>query len=114
MKIAELTPRSRNVDLVVTVVEKKEPRTVLSRKDGREHELQEVVVADDTGSILMSVWDGKWEVEEGKNYRISNGYVTLVRGSMRLSLGRYGKLEETEEPVEANLDNNMSEKSFRY
>ena len=56
-KVSELTPRSRGVDLLVKVVEKLDEREVTARASGRQHRIAEFLVGDDTGSIIMTLWD---------------------------------------------------------
>ncbi|MDH5441336.1 MAG: single-stranded DNA-binding protein, partial [Candidatus Bathyarchaeota archaeon] len=46
-------------------------------------------------------------------YKLTNGYANLFRGSLRLTIGRTGSLEESEEEVgDVNTENNMSEKRY--
>ena len=109
--IAELTPRSRGVDLTVKVVEKLDEREVTARASGRQHRVAEFLVGDESGSIIMTLWDKDIDkVEVGKTYEIKNAFVNTFRNSMRLSTGRYGSIEESEKEVEANTDNNLSDK----
>ena len=111
VKISQLTPRSRNVNLVAKVVSKAPERVVASQYDQKEHRLSEILIADETGAINLVLWDEKIDqVEEGTTIKIVNGYIKLFRGKMQLNLGRYGTLEEAEEPIEeVNLENNLSE-----
>ncbi|MCD6235625.1 MAG: hypothetical protein J7J94_01335 [Thaumarchaeota archaeon] len=111
VKIGQLTPRSRNVNLVAKVVSKSPERVVASQYDQKEHRLSEVLIADETGAINLVLWDEKIDqVEEGNTIKVVNGYIKLFRGKMQLNLGRYGNLEEAEETIEeVNLENNLSE-----
>lgn len=106
---------SRGVNTTVKVVSKTEPREVTSRSDGSAHRVCEALVGDDTGSLYLTLWDDAIDdVVEEQVLKISNGYVNLFRGSMRLNIGRYGSSEVVEEaPFEdVNLDNNLSSKQF--
>ena len=111
VKIGELSPRSRGINLVAKVVSKSPERTVTSQYDQSEHRLSELLIADETGAINLVLWDDKIDqVEEGSTIKITNGFVKLFRGKMQLNLGRYGAVEETEETIEElNLENNLSE-----
>jgi len=111
VKISQLTPRSRNVNLIAKVVSKSPERVVSSQYDQKEHRLSEILIADETGAINLVLWDDKIDqVEEGSTIKITNGFVKLFRGKMQLNLGRYGAVEETEETIEElNLENNLSE-----
>jgi len=115
VKVGDLTQYSRSVNTVVRVISKTEPREVTSRADQSAHKVCEALVADETGSVYMTLWDEKIdELEDDSVIRITNGYINLFRGSMRLNLGRYGSYEVLEEaPFEdVNLDNNLSSKVF--
>lgn len=108
MKISEMRPRAR-VDTTFKVLEKNEPRETRTGK-----RVTEAVVGDDSGTVLMTLWEETiGEVDVGKTYTITNGYANLFRGSLRLTTGRMGSLEESEEEVgEVNTENNMSEKRY--
>lgn len=111
MNVSELTPRSRGVDLTLQVVEKKEERDVTVRSTGKNHRVAEFLVGDDSGVILLSLWDDNIDaIEIGKTYELKNGYVSIFRNSMRLNTGKYGSIEASEQSVEANTENNLSDK----
>ena len=115
VKVGDLTQYSRSVNTVVKVISKTEPRDVTSRTDQSAHKVCEALVADETGSVYMTLWDEKIdELEDDSVIGITNGYINLFRGSIRLNLGRYGSYEVLEEaPFEdVNLDNNLSSKVF--
>ena len=115
VKVGDLTQYSRSVNTVVKVISKTEPRDVTSRADQSAHKVCEALVADETGSVYMTLWDEKIdELEDDSVIAVTNGYINLFRGSMRLNLGRYGSYEVLEEaPFEdVNLDNNLSSKVF--
>ncbi len=108
--VAELTPRSRGVELTVKVVEKLDEREVTARASGRQHKVAEFLVGDDSGSIIMTLWDDDIEkVEVGKTYDVKNAFISTFKNSMRLNTGRYGSIEESSQEVEANTENKMSD-----
>jgi len=115
-KVAELTPRSRNVNLRVRVLEINEPKVVFSRVTGEKHRVAEALVGDDSGVVLMSLWnDTIDEVEVNETYDIKNARVTLFNNTIRLSLGRNGKMDKSSEEIpdeSINRDNNMSLRRF--
>ena len=111
LKIGDLKQYSKNIDTIVKVVSKTEPREVVSRKDDSTHRIAEALVGDDSGSIYLNLWNEDIDrVVEDQILRIENAYVNLFRGSMRLNIGRYGKFEVIDEAPfeEVNLDNNLS------
>lgn len=110
-KIADLKPSSRSVEARFHVVEKGETREVTSRKDGSTYRICEALVGDPSGCILMSVWEEDIKkINEGENYVLHNGYINVFKNSMRLNIGRKGEIEKIDEEIEANTDNNVSEK----
>lgn len=110
-KIESLGVNSRGINAVVKVVEKKDEKDIVSRMDGATHKVAEFLVGDPTGSIIMSLWDDAiGQVEIGKSYQIENARVIVFNNSMRLSPGRLGRISPAAEDVEANVQNNVSEK----
>jgi len=113
VKVKDLTPGSKWFTITVKVLRVGDERKVFSRRDGEEHKVAEALVGDETGTVLLSLWDEDIErVKEkiGASVTITNGYVSTFRGSIRLSLGRFGKLEEAKKAVEeVNESYNVSE-----
>ncbi len=115
VKIGNLTQYSRKIYTVAKVVSKTEEREVTSRSDMSTHRVAEALVADETGSIYLTLWDDVLDqVEDDQILNIKDAYVNLFRGSMRLNLGRYGSYELLEEAPfdDVDLDNNLSSKVF--
>lgn len=112
-KIEELNPASRGVDVLVKILEVNPSREV-STRDGSSHSVAEALVGDETGCVLLSLWDDDIQrVKVGQTVSIKNGYVTLFRGSIRLNVGRYGTMElATEEIPQVNTENNISNRSY--
>jgi replication factor A1 len=109
LKVKDLSPRKRS-DVTVKVVNIGQPRSVVGL-DGSTRQVTDVLVGDETGSILMSLWgDQASKVSVGKVITITNGYVSVVRGSMRLTLGREGQMKEsTEQIAQVDTKNNLSD-----
>ena len=114
MKVSELRPRSRNVNINVKVLEKGEVREVESRRDGSSHRVSESKVGDETGVVLLTLWDDSIDkLEEGRTYQIKNAYTTLFKGNIRLNIGKYGNFEEIDLDIpEVNENNNVSDKFY--
>ncbi|MCF8884579.1 MAG: OB-fold nucleic acid binding domain-containing protein [Nitrososphaerota archaeon] len=112
VKIKDLTPRSRGVNIIAKVVSKKPERVVSSQYDRSEHRLSEALIADETGAISLVLWDERVdEINEGDTVKISNAFIKLYRGRMQLNLGRFGKVESLELNIpEVNVENNLSER----
>jgi len=116
MKVGDLSATSRNVNVKVKVVSIGEERTVSSRIDDRTHRVAEALVGDETGTILMTLWDDNIDLlreKEGSTILVKNGYIGVFRNSLRLNLGRYGSIEDSSEEItEVNEENNLSEQKI--
>ncbi|MDH5689509.1 MAG: hypothetical protein OEZ48_16795 [Candidatus Bathyarchaeota archaeon] len=113
VKVETLTPTSRGVNTVVKVVSKSEVRNVTGR--GGPHTVADALVGDETGCIYLTLWDDTIEqMDEDDTISITNGYVNLFRGNMRLNIGRYGSFEVLDEsPItEVNTENNVSQRQY--
>lgn len=99
MQVGELRPRLKRIKIRFKVVSKEEPQEVKSRKDNSRHMVSDLLVGDETGIIVLTLWDEEIEdLEKDKIYDLTNGYTSVYKGSLRLNIGRYGKLQEVEDP----------------
>jgi replication factor A1 len=111
-KIKDLTPQSKRVDVLAKCLEVGEPKEIPGRFGGSRR-VAEATIADDSGAIILSLWDNQiGDVDKENVIAIKNGYVSLVRGHMRLNVGKYGTLAKTEDAMEPVSDPNMSDKEY--
>ncbi|MHA1984729.1 MAG: single-stranded DNA-binding protein [Candidatus Hodarchaeales archaeon] len=111
-KISDLKPMEERFRLSFKVMKKSEIREVTSRNNDDTHRISDVTVSDETGSILLSAWDDDIELlEQGKFFKIENGYVNVYRDSLRLGRGKFGSFEPIEEEFEVNETNNRSDET---
>jgi replication factor A1 len=113
--VDELKPGLRSINLKVRCNSKNEIRDIVSKKTGENLRVTEAVVGDETGSILLTLWNDDIEkMQTEKVYKLTNAYTTVFKGSLRLNLGKYGSMEEIDEntPAEVKLDNNLSDKVY--
>jgi len=108
-KIKDLNPDSRRVNVLAKVTSVGETKEIQTRY-GETRKLTEVVLGDDTGLVTLTLWgDQANGINEGDTIYIDNGYITLVRGHMRLNVGKYGSIKKAEEEIEnVNLENDVS------
>ena len=114
VKVETLTPQSRGVNTIVKVVSKGEIRSVTGR-DYSVRRVADALVGDETGCLYMTLWDDKIDaINEGAILSITNGYINLFRGNMRLNIGKYGSYEIVEDSTieEVNTENNLSNKRY--
>jgi len=111
-KIKDLTPQSKRVDVGAKVLEVSEPKDIPG-KFGNSRKVAEATISDETGAIVLSLWDTQiGSVAKDDVIEIKNGYVSLVRGHMRLNVGKYGTLAKSDKPMETNTTLNMSDKEY--
>ena len=110
LKVKDLTPETKSVNVTVKVVSIGEPESVPARGGGVRH-VTEAKVGDETASVIMSLWEKQGEsVSGGMVFRIENGYVSLVRGHMRLNVGKYGRMDPNDTDIpKVNEEENLSE-----
>ncbi len=109
MRVDELTPRSSRVSMAVKVLSMDEPRDIES--GGR---VCEGLVGDETGTIVMSFWNEECDqVAVDATIWLKDARATLVRGSLRLSLGKFGSLDEPGREVGSVRDDlNLSDLAY--
>ena len=112
-KVRDLTPNSKQVNVLAKVVNIGEPKEVMG-KFGDPRKVCEAVVGDDTATIILSLWNEQiGSITKDEIVLIDNGYVSLVRGHMRLNVGRYGNLSKSTEAIpEVNQTLDMSQQEF--
>jgi len=91
LKVDELTPRTGRVNMPVKVISLDEPR---SMDNGTM--VCEGLVGDETGTVIMSFWNDEIEVAQNDVVLdLKDARANLVRGHMRLSLGKKGSMKES-------------------
>ncbi|NVM04644.1 MAG: DUF2240 family protein [Candidatus Helarchaeota archaeon] len=110
IKITDLTPESRNVNLIGKCIELGEVREVAN-----DNKVMEVILGDETGSVILSVWNEDIQkMKKGESYQIINGYVTTYQNRIRLNTGKFGKFEVSEEKVtKVDMKSNISESEYK-
>jgi replication factor A1 len=112
-KVRDLTPNSKQVNVLAKVVSVGEPKEVMG-KFGDPRKVCEAVVGDDTATIILSLWNEQiGSIQKDEIVLVDNGYVSLVRGHMRLNVGRYGNLSKSTEALgDINSSLDMSQQEF--
>jgi replication factor A1 len=108
--ISDLTPRSKRVNVTAKVLKIDEAKEIPSRY-GSPNRVAEATIGDTSGAVVLSLWNDQiGTVEEGETVTIENGYVSLVRGHIRLNAGKYGRIVPSENELEdVNEENNISD-----
>jgi len=117
--INTLKPSLRKVNVTVKVVDIGKPLSITSKKDYSLHRVAEALVGDETGCVLLNLWDDQINAfNKGDVIEIKNGYTSLFRGFLRLNIGRRGTAEKVNGRIEdVNMENELSKEmhdSFLY
>jgi replication factor A1 len=81
-----------SVNIKVTVSNISKPKQIRTGK-GIEHEILEVEVKDETGTMTLVLWDAKViPLKVGDILRVGNGFVTSFKGEWRINVGKYGEI----------------------
>jgi replication factor A1 len=92
MKIAELKPGMKQVEIAAKVLSISDAREVTTRA-GEQSRVAEAMVTDDSGTVKLTLWNEQIDqVKPDNSVTVENGYVTSFRGETQLNVGRYGKL----------------------
>ena len=93
MKIKELKDGMKKVSIEAKVMEKSETREVVSRFKDETYKVATVLIADDTGTIKLTLWNDQIDrVNVNNTVKVDNGYITSFRGEIQLNAGKYGTL----------------------
>lgn len=112
-EISKLNPRVWGVTIHFNVLEKGEVRNV-NFKDGSEHRVSEDLVGDNSGTILLNLWDDHIElIKKGKCYELTEARLTVFNNIMKLTMSRKSEIKTIKEDINVDMENNMSEKSFK-
>jgi len=113
-KVANLIPNLQNLNLTVKIMSIGSSRGIPSKRDmRRQHWIAEAIVGDETASVILTLWDDQIRMfKAGEVVEINGGYTTLVKGSLRLNVGRGNRAVKVDKEIaEVNTRNNLSEKT---
>ncbi len=95
MKIVELKPGMRRVDVSGKIVQIEAPRDVQTKFGPGQ--VATATLQDDSGTVKVTLWNETIsKVSLNDTVQIENGYVDSFRGELQLNVGRYGKLTKIE------------------
>lgn len=95
MMVKDVKDKSKIDEIVLTVVEKGEPREWSSKWSGASGRVCDAVGKDDNGdTVAVSLWNDDIEkVEVNSKIRITNGWASSYKNKLQVSAGKFGKLE---------------------
>jgi len=114
MKLEDVEAGKNVSELIVRIISVA-PARMISTRSGRKTQLKEVLIADETGSVILSLWGFKegQDLSGGIIIKITDGWAKEWNGKIQLSLGRSGKYEVMSDdallPPTSSLMNQQSE-----
>ncbi|MHA1577668.1 MAG: hypothetical protein ACTSU3_09940 [Candidatus Thorarchaeota archaeon] len=114
MKLEDVEAGKNVSELIVRIISVA-PARMVSTRSGRKTQLKEVLIADETGSVILSLWGFKegQDLSGGIIVKITDGWAKEWNGKIQLSLGRSGKYEVMSDdallPPTSSLMNQQSE-----
>lgn len=92
MELKDVQANQGNIDVVIHIVEKEEPRSF--EKFGKTGRVCKAKVKDDTGEMKLTLWNDDIEsVNVGDKVHLQNGWCSEYQGEKQLSSGKFGKIE---------------------
>jgi len=109
-QVADLRPGTHGHNLHVKVVKS---QIVVDRPRGPKGQplkVAECIVGDESGTIVFTARNEQVDLaQEGKYLTLRNAKIDMYRGSMRLAVDQWGKVEALEDSTfQAKTDNNLS------
>ncbi|KAI4333929.1 hypothetical protein L6164_018678 [Bauhinia variegata] len=119
IKVDQLKPGTAGHTLVVKVVSSKPVKTVSNRggrssmllaRPSRPSRIAECLVGDETGTIIFTARNEQVDImSAGATVILRNAKIDMFKGSMRLAVDKWGRIEVTEPAkFEVKEDNDLS------
>ncbi len=91
MKISDLRPGMRNINIEGRVVEISEQKEVVTRFGLKR--IANATLEDETGSVTLALWEEQIDtVSEGDTIQIIDGFTRIFRGKLQLSVPKRGRI----------------------
>jgi replication factor A1 len=105
IKIKDLTPNSKKINLIGKIVEMEE-----IRQTSNNNKVMDALLSDETGSVFFTVWNENIEkIKTGESYLIINGYMSSFQNKLYLNTGKFGEFRISNKKIQKiNADNNIS------
>ncbi|KAG4971976.1 hypothetical protein AAZX31_13G277400 [Glycine max] len=116
VKVDQLKPGTNGHTLTVKVVSSKPVKTVTTRGGrssvlaARPSRIAECLVGDETGTIIFTARNEQVDhMNAGATVILRNAKIDMFKGSMRLAVDKWGRIEPTDPAkFEVKEDNNLS------
>ena len=104
-KISEINADSGNVNLVAKVISALNVKE-FNRNDGTIGRVVNLTVADETGTVRVTLWDDKTDLIKNEDIKVEqtvqiNGYVKNGYSGLEVNVGKNGVIAESNETLDA-------------
>lgn len=109
-KVSGIKPGGKGLNFKVKLVE--DPKEVEGPKGAK---FFEVLAGDASGCVVVSLRDTQREgLSEGKTVTIQNGAIKMVKGHVRLTVDKWGKVEASSEGFEGEVNKDKNVSAMEY
>ncbi|MFW9962762.1 MAG: GNAT family N-acetyltransferase [Candidatus Sifarchaeia archaeon] len=92
-KIANVSDNNEKYIIEGTVENISETREVFSKRDNKKHQVAEVILSDDSGSMKLVLWNEMIpQVKENERIRVETAFVSSFKDEMQLNVSRFGRI----------------------
>eukprot|EP00210_Caulerpa_lentillifera_P002210 g2124.t1 len=113
VKVESLKPATKGHNLVVKVLTNIPISGGIIGRGGTSIRMSECLVGDETGVIIFTSRNAQVDMTQpGKYLILRNARIDMFRGSMRIAVDQWGKIEETTGDFTPKEDNNLSSEEF--
>jgi len=97
MKVSDLKANSNVDEIVLKIIEKKEPREITKRFGGTARVCDLVGEDEDGNTVQITLWNDEIEkVNVNEVVKIKDGWVKEWNNQLQISTGRSGRIEKVE------------------
>jgi replication factor A1 len=112
VKISDISPNN-NVKFIAKVVSVFGTKD-FNKNDGTEGKVGNLIVADETGSIRLTLWDDKASLIESGEFEVDqslqiNGYAKEGYKGLEVHIGQYGTIDEADEHIDTSANSQKIE-----
>lgn len=104
-KVGKINPGSKGLNLKMKVL----------GDPAEAGKFMEVLAGDDSGTVVLSLREEQSKgVTSGSTVTVQNGSVTMVKGHVRVVVDKWGKIEQSEEAFEGEVNKDKNVSSTEY
>ena len=92
-RIRDATEEDRAYIIEGSVESISKPREVFSKKSNKYHQVADVMLKDDSGTVKLVLWDDMIrQVKRDERIRIETAYVSMFRDELQLNVSKFGRI----------------------